>query len=486
MTRLRLNWVTQISVATLIVACGSSGNNTVDGKNAANVGGQYGSTLGGNGGKGNSAGDASNGGLSSNAGANANGGNGSSSTAGDGNSQAGNSSGSGSSGSTTAVGGDGYGGDGNIIGVGSSGSTTGGVGSIDIKLTGGSGNSTDIGSGGHGSSIDVGTGGGFTVDRGSGGGESIDLGSGGGGTIDLGTGGGGTIDLGTGGGGTIDLGTGGGSSIDHGCFVTTLGDINVYVIKDATPTGADTEGKLYVGGNLTAGGYSVGAKVTNVDCSKNSLVVGGNASLTGGMVRGGSAYYGGTSGTTDSTGFDCPPGLQRGRPINFANLEAEVTDLSLKLSQLPSTNCTVTVSGSNVTITATDKVFSVCSLDGSKLPVSAGGVSQLAGVNVTFPAGSSVAVNVSGTAINWAGAAVYLNGVSSDSAQANQVLWNLYQATSLTASGIAIEGSVLAPLATLSGDGGHIAGQVIVKYLKGGLEYHPYMFSGCIKWPTSI
>ena len=103
---------------------------------------------------------------------------------------------------------------------------------------------------------------------------------------------------------------------------------------------------------------------------------------------------------------------------------------------------------------------------------------------MNFPAGSSVAVNVSGTAINWAGAPVCLNGQCADSAQANHVIWNLYQATNFTASGIAIEGSVLAPLATLDGSGGHITGQVIVKVLKGGLEYHPYMFNGCITWTT--
>jgi len=394
--------------------------------------------------------------------------------------QGGNGSGTGSTGSlsdggSSSVGGDGYGGDGSAV--------TGGAQTVDVKQTGGSGSSVDVTTGGAGSSVDVATGGGWTIDVATGGGNSIDIATGGGNSIDKATGGGNSIDKATGGGNSIDLGTGGGSSIDHGCFVTTLGDINVYVIKDATPTGADTEGKLYVGGNLTASGYSVGAK-SAVDCTKYALVVGGNVSLSGGMVRAGLATYAGTSGSAQATGFDCG-GLTRGKPIDFVSLEAEVEDLSLKLSKLPTTDCTVTVSGSNLTIVATNPKFSVCNVDGSLLP-SSGGVVQLAGVTMTFPATSSVAVNVSGTGINWAGAAVCLNGQCTDSAQANQVVWNFYQATTLSASGIAIEGSVLAPLATLSGAGGHIAGQVIVKYLTGGLEYHPYMFSGCIKWPTTI
>jgi len=261
---------------------------------------------------------------------------------------------------------------------------------------------------------------------------------------------------------------------------TTLGDVNVYVTKNASPSGADTEGRLYVGGDLTTNGYSVGARAA-VDCARYSLVVGGNVSLTGGSIRAGKAVFSGTSGTASGTTFDCN-GLARGKPIDFPSLEAEVEDLSLKLSQLPVTNCTVTVSGNDATIAATNSVFSLCNLDASQLP-STSGVAQLAGVIMTFPEGSNVAVNVSGTAINWAGAPVCLNGQCGDSAQTNHVVWNLYQATSLTASGIAIEGSVLAPLATLDGSSGHITGQVIVEYLKGGLEYHPYMFNGCITWP---
>ena len=335
----------------------------------------------------------------------------------------------------------------------------------------------DVATGGVGGfTVDKGTGGGSTIDVGTGGGSTIDQATGGGSTIDQATGGGSTIDKATGGGSTIDKATGGGSSIDHGCFVTTLTNINVYVIKDASPTGADTEGNLFVGGNLSASGYSVGAKDV-VDCANTlSLVVGGNVNLSGGSIRGGKAVYGGTSGSASATSFDCG-GLTRGKPVDFTALSAEVTDLSTKLSQLANQGCTVSRNASGaLTLTGTDPVLNVCSIDAS----------QLGNVNVNFPAGSSVVVNVSGTSATWSGAAVCLNGQCADSAQADYVVWNFYQATTLTASGIAIEGSVLAPLATLDGAGGHIAGQVIVQYLKGGLEYHPYYFKGCIKWPATL
>jgi len=340
----------------------------------------------------------------------------------------------------------------------------GGGSSFDVPLTGGTGTTRDVGSGG-GSSIDVSTGGGWTLDTPTGGGSSIDVATGGGSSIDVATGGGSSVDVPTGGGTSIDIATGGAPSIDLGCKKTVLTSINVYVIKDATPTGADTEGNMYVGGNLTASNYSIGKKDT-IDCTQYSLVVRGN--VTGALVYGGKAVSSGT--ISNSTDQDCG-GITRGTlPVDFDLLEAQVNNLSTSLSQLPTNG---TVSGS-LNLVGTDPTLNVFNITAAQLNTTQ--------VNVTFPANSSVVVNVSGTSINWVNGSVCLNGNCSDSNQANYVLWNFYQATSVYMTGIAIEGSVLAPLATLKGDGGHIAGQVIVQYLTGGLEYHPYYFNGCLKY----
>ena len=78
-------------------------------------------------------------------------------------------------------------------------------------------------------------------------------------------------------------------------------------------------------------------------------------------------------------------------------------------------------------------------------------------------------------------------GTGDDYEFATHVVWNMYEATSITIGGVALQGSILAPFATIeAGSGGHVAGQVIVQYLKGGTEYHPFYFSGCIKWPTGV
>lgn len=339
--------------------------------------------------------------------------------------------------------------------------TIGGGSSQDFAPGGGS--SIDVGSGG-GSSIDFATGGAWTIDVPTGGGSSIDIVTGGGSSVDMSTGGGSSVDMPTGGGTSIDLATGGAPSIDLGCQTTTLTNINVYVIKDATPTGADSEGNMYVGGNLTTSSYSIGKKDI-IDCTQYALVVRGD--ITGALVYGGKAISGGT--VADSIDQDC--GFVRGvMPVDFDLLENQVNNLSTSLAALPTNG---TISGA-LMLTGTNATLNVFNITAAQLNTTQ--------VNVNFPAGSSVVVNVSGTSISWVNGSVCLNGQCSDSSQADYVLWNMYEATSVYMTGIAIEGSVLAPLATLKGDGGHISGQIIVKYLTGGLEYHPYYFAGCLKY----
>jgi choice-of-anchor A domain-containing protein len=510
MTRVRLNLVAQLSVIACLVACGSgktpAGSSSpqladANGLGSASNGG--GAKATGVGGGANTAGVSNQGGTYGNAG---------NGTIGDGtsgaDSQAGSNSGTGSSGSTTDGGtGNGRGDNGGAgnIGSGNAGADNGGTGSdstggdatIDVKITGGSGSSIDLGTGGGGSSIDMGTGGGYSLDVPTGGGKSVDMPTGGGRSVDMPTGGGNSVDMTTGGAPSIDLNTGGAPSVDipPGCFLTTLTNVNVYVIVDATPTGADTEGNMLVGGNLTSSGYSIGAchdtgathPCAAKDCTKYALVVGGN--VTGVNVYGGKAASGGT--ITGSSDVDCG-GITRASPtslvppVDFTTLAATVETLSTKLSQLPQT-ATATFSNSTLTLTCpANQAQSVFNITGA----------QFSGANVitisNSCATSTMVVNVSGTTIGKSGGGWTLpnNGPLCSTNQSpndfcERIVWNMYQATSVTMRGFGLQGSLLAPLATLDGGGGDIDGQVIVDYLKGGLEYHPFYFAGCLLWPSA-
>jgi choice-of-anchor A domain-containing protein len=449
MTRTCLNWSVTLSVLAFAAACGSSGGVGAGQTSLVNVGGKSGNSAGGSF-------------FNVTAG-------GSGDVAGNGNGDLGGAGGDGSTGDGTSPGGaDSNGGAG---GGGQDTSVLGSGGSRDIRVTGGTGNSNDVGTGG-GSSRDVTTGGAETIDQATGGASSIDVMTGGGSSIDQMTGGGSSVDQGTG---------GAPPTIDLGCSTASpLNQINVFVTIDASPSGADTEGNMYVGGNLTAtGSYTVGAKDT-LDCNRYSLVVGGNITIKGGSINGGKAVYGGTTASVSGVSFACD-GLQRGKgDVDLVALKATVEALSLRLSAVAA-NGTVTSTGNKLTLTGTDKKLNVFNITAAQL-------TAVTETDVNFPAGSAVVVNVSGTDIVWGGGSVCLNGQCGDSTQANSVLWNFYEAATITSSGMAIEGSLLAPFATLTArsGGGHIAGQVIVQYLNGGLEYHPYYFDACLMWTSLV
>jgi choice-of-anchor A domain-containing protein len=483
MTRVGLNWATQIAALALALACGSSKGNDVgpDNSSSASVGGQA-PSIGGNG--------SSNGGGSDKGGSVSSAGSAASANAG-------NASGTGSSGNTTDGGSGNGGGDGSVGGNGSVGGDNNGLGgdgfgggsSQDVKLTGGSGNTTDVASGGNGNTVDVATGGGFTIDRASGGGSSIDIATGGGHTIDVTTGGGSSIDVTTGGGTSVDVGTGGGTSTDYpSCIYTDLNSVNVYVITDLTNTGtsvSDCEGNMYVGGNFNSStGYSIGGVngVTGDPCAQYSLVVGGN--VNGAMVNNGKAVAAGTISNSSANkcgGVVRVPKSQL--PVDFAALSSKFQNLSLALAKLPTTaGATATRNaGGALVLKGTDPVQNVFNIDGS----------QLGTYSVDVPLSSIVIVNVAGTAISWPGGGVTMpgptGGANGDYLFAANVIWNFPQATSFYMNGLAIDGTVLAPFATFDcTGGGHIAGQVIVYAMNGlSIEFHPYYFSACVKWPKT-
>ena len=457
------------------MACGSSKSDGLGLENFAstNVGGQ-GSSIGGGGsnnrGGSSAAAGSNNGGSISNAGSGA--------------------AGNGISGNGTANGGSGNGGGDATLGGDNSvgGDGLGGGSSQDVVITGGSGNTNDFATGG-GSTVDVATGGGFTIDVATGGGSTIDQATGGGNTIDTATGGGATIDQGTGGGGTIDQGTGGGTSTDFpNCIKTDLNNINVYVITDLTNQGSsvsDSEGSMYVGGNFNSvTGYAIGTRnVVGTDpCAEYSLVVGGNVS--GALVTNGKAVAGGT--VTNSFDDKCGGVLRVPKsqlPVDFAALATKFQNLSAALALLPTTpGATATRNaGGALVLKGTDPVQNVFNIDGS----------QLGTYVVDVPLTSIVIVNVTGTNISWPGGGVTMpgatGGVNGDYLFASNVIWNFPQATQFTMNGLAIDGTVLAPLATFQATGaGHIAGQVIVYAMNGlTIEFHPYYFSGCITWPKT-
>ena len=376
-------------------------------------------------------------------------------------------------------------------GEGGTGGADNGVGGNDVgaggTTSGLAGSTSDPGAVGGGTTEDPGVGGGSTDDPGVGGGSTDDPGEGGA-TGDPGTGGA-TADPGTGG-ATADPGTGGATS-DPGtggatgdpppdCIVSGIDEVNVIVLNDANPTGADTEGRMYVGGDANfSGGYSVGnPERMDVDCSTYSLVVGGTLNFPSGSVGTGMVAYGGADSTIGSgVNFAC--GYERNTDVvDFEALSENVHRYSDALALLEPTGTTGTGNGV-ITLVGTDPELNVFYLDGTVL-------SSANAFSIQVPDESTVLVNISGTDVTMANMGFDVQGGlcrGEEGDMCHNVLYNFYEAETLTVSGIGVQGSVLAPHADLVFTGGNIDGQVIVNNLTGDGEFHPYYFTGCIELP---
>ena len=354
----------------------------------------------------------------------------------------------------------------------------GGGTTYDPGGVGGSGTTQDPGVGG-GSTEDPGSGGGTTDDPGVGGGSTGDPGVGGGATDDPGTGGT-TADPGTGGtnspglgGATSDPGTGG-STADPGtggaphedcpwvCVPAAIEGVNLLVLHDAAPSGADVEGRMYVGNNaVLPSGYAVDAAGTAASTNDYVLVVGNDLTVNGGMVHGAIAYGGEYSGTISATG-----GITQATPVDFEQLTSDMIYWSDTLVQTPA-NGTVGTGGA-LTLVGTD-------LDVNVFEVQAADLAAASALSITVPDGSTVLINVIGTDIS-----ITNMGFSYIGTDSQHVMFNMPQAETIFMSGISLQGTLLAPRADLNFENGNAEGQVIVYNLvTGGGEYHPYYFEGC-------
>jgi choice-of-anchor A domain-containing protein len=363
--------------------------------------------------------------------------------------------------------------------VASGGST--GITADPPNLTGGTGSTADppTTSGGVGNTQDPVAGKGNTADPVGGSGNTADPAGGSGNTADPVGGSGNTADPVGGKGNTNDP--------PDVCVPDSLGGVNVIVFEDAAPSGADSEGGMYVGGNFsTTGSYSIGAgSEAGLTCDDFSFVVDGNISGTA-IVKVGQAAYGGELiGSIDATcgAYDYPnPNGLTVAPVDFAKLESDFIFYSNAYKNY-APNGTTTLQWSTLTFSGSGSSLYVFNITAAQL---------MSATSIVFKVETtaSVIVNVSGLTINWSNAGFTLpdggskcKGTNGVETGCERILWNFYEATSIVLSGIGVQGTILAPYATQSGAGGNVDGQVIVKYLTGGIEYHPYYFNGCLLSP---
>lgn len=221
---------------------------------------------------------------------------------------------------------------------------------------------------------------------------------------------------------------------------------NVYTLGDFTVSNSSVQGAAAAAGNFTASNYSINQ--SNVDGVSNpgyALAVGGSLSYTNGSISNGLYYAGGTQSFT-SVGFNGAT-VTATAPFSFAELSADLRALSSQLAALDATGSSAIAYG-GMKLTGSGDATTVFNLSGS----------DLSSVNyfnfADLAAGGTLIVNVSGVNVTLQGG---WNAFSN-----YNVLFNFYEAASLSFNGVGVYGSILAPLATVSGGNGSINGNVIV------------------------
>jgi choice-of-anchor A domain-containing protein len=166
------------------------------------------------------------------------------------------------------------------------------------------------------------------------------------------------------------------------------------------------------------------------------------------------------STTAALTNVGLPHGTARqGTPLDFAAAGAELTSLSAARAALTPDGTTTNNYGT-LTLTGTDPALDVFAVSSAQRA----GANSL---NVSAPAGASVLVNVSGTS----GQMQYC-GMTVSGTDRQHVVFNFAAATSLTLTGISVEGSVLAPGAEVAFNNGNLNGTLVARSLTGSGEFH--------------
>ena len=278
-------------------------------------------------------------------------------------------------------------------------------------------------------------------------------------------------------------------------WATALGvasDYNEFIFGNILQTNTDSEGRVAAGGNVGYEHMSVAANV-KTDPAIGDLVVGGNLNFSQGSVgylknnqdplyQKGSIYVGGTANLYE-VGYGS---LLYEKPINFQAAQSYLTQSSAAWGALnPNGTVTKNLLGNGsfeIILTGYDPHLNIFNLSGADV------INANAGsFKVNIPPGSTVLVNIDGSVSAMQNFGFFFPAKPYPEFDWDPyILYNFYQATSLTFGAIEIHGSILAPRAGVQFSNGHIEGQLIAMSLTGTGEAHDEFFIGQIPEAATV
>lgn len=252
-------------------------------------------------------------------------------------------------------------------------------------------------------------------------------------------------------------------------------DYNVFTINKLDQDGGTTQGSIAAGGNATIKSASIGGSPTG--SAQPAVVVGGNLTIkNGGSISHGGICVGGNTNlpsyyyTNYSVQSNCSS-----LPVDFSMASRYLVSESSYLGALSSTGA-VTNSYNKLTLTGTSTGVNVFYVSSTQL-------SGAWGLYVDVPKGATAVVNVEGKQVT------FKNGVNSAdggfSLDASRVLYNFYEASEVNLGGLTLNGSVLAPNATVNFKGGNLNGTMVAyNFNESSLAIGKSRFQGTLPSPV--
>ncbi|BEV08884.1 choice-of-anchor A family protein [Methylophilus sp. DW102] len=235
-------------------------------------------------------------------------------------------------------------------------------------------------------------------------------------------------------------------------------DYNVFVFGNYESNNWNSiSGAVAVGGNANISTSTIS------NSAKNSygLVVGGNLTKSYGNVTG-TTWVGG-SVTKPQYDYYNSYSTAATSPIDFVSAKTQLNALSDNLAATASTGSVSYNYGTNGYLSGTGSSVEYFTLSGSDLS----NINNWSFSNIA--SGSTLILNVSGSSVNLTG------GWSAFSAY--NVLFNFYDATSLTLNNINFSASILATDATIYGSSGNVTGTVVANNWNNSLTLGNSKFS---------
>ncbi|MEM8960297.1 MAG: Calx-beta domain-containing protein [Acidobacteriota bacterium] len=263
-----------------------------------------------------------------------------------------------------------------------------------------------------------------------------------------------------------DVETGGGGACVTQPFGTS-GAFNVFAFGNLNQNNSDAEGRMAAGGHLQLSNYSIGLLETVT--GGDALVAGLSLTFNNGQVHHGDVAWGTSAqlnGVTIVDGID-----YQGTPIDFVAERLYLEGLADSMAQVADTGPVTIPPWNAITLDGTDPELNVFTVPASNL-------SSATSFTINVPAGASVLINVDGAAVTIQNFGFTLNGTD-----AEHVVFNLHQATSLVMQSIGMQGTVLAPRAAVQFNNGQHNGALIAASIQGNGQSNLRRFDGCLPVP---